>query len=72
MIEKHIWIPPNHKTWWRKHNPEYTNEEWYEAFNELVWYCISQGMKTWDYSTKNLLKEMTPYIENLRLTIQKP
>ena len=41
-------------------------QEALDAFNTLVWYCKWKWLEEWDYSTKNLLKAMEEYIEELR------
>ena len=64
---KNIWISPNANSWWRKHNANISKEEWYEAFNTLVWYCVTEWMGVGDYdSTEELLEPMEEYIDNLR------
>lgn len=41
-------------------------QEALDAFNTLVWYCQWKWLAEWDYTTKNLLKAMEEYIEELR------
>lgn len=67
LDSRHIWVSPNPNSGWRKHNANISKEEGYEAFNTLVWYCVTEWLEVGDYdSTEELLQAMEEYIDKLR------
>ncbi len=43
-----------------------TNKEASEAFNTLIWWCMSMWMEEWDYTDKEICEEMKKYISLLK------
>lgn len=71
MTKKQVHISTNPNGWWRQHEKHYdplfpSKEEAKESFNTLVWYCIWQWLKPWNYSTIWLLLRMRKYINLLK------
>lgn len=43
-----------------------TNYEAQEAFNTLIWWCMSMWLPEWDYTDKELCEHLKKYISLLQ------